>query len=118
MGGELQVEKYSCRRQMKNGGGFPRRTTVVSFKWKTTALGCGRRTAVVGFKWKTLVVSGLLQVNNCCGWLQMENGGGHPRRRTAACVKLQQMSYRPRSAMVGFKWSLSVVVGFAQRTQW
>ena len=28
VGGERQVEKYCCRHQMKNGGGFPQRTTV------------------------------------------------------------------------------------------
>ena len=32
VGGELQVEKYSCWPQIKSGGGFSRRTTVMSFK--------------------------------------------------------------------------------------
>ena len=56
----LQVNNYSGLLQMKNGGGFPRKTTVVSLRWRTTALGYRRRTTVVGFKWRTLVVSGLL----------------------------------------------------------
>ena len=49
VGGEPQVEKYSGWLQLKSGGGFPRRTTIMSFE-------CGyrRRTAVVGFKWRTL----------------------------------------------------------------
>ena len=50
VGGELQVEKYSCWLQMKKGGGFQRRKTVVSFRWRTTALGYRRKTAVVSFK--------------------------------------------------------------------
>ena len=36
--GELQVENYSGGLQMKNGGGFPLRRTVVSFRWRTTSL--------------------------------------------------------------------------------
>ena len=63
------MENYSGWLQMENDGDFPRRTTVVSFGWKTTALGYRRRTTVVGFKWRRLVVSGLLQVNNYSGWL-------------------------------------------------
>ena len=39
---------------MKNGGGYPQRTKVVSFRWRTAALGYRRRT-VVGFKWKIAV---------------------------------------------------------------
>ena len=49
---------------------------VVSFRWRTAALGYRRRTIVVGFKWRTLVVSRLQQVNNYSGWLQMESNGG------------------------------------------
>ena len=49
---------------------------MVSFRWKTTALGYRRRTAVFDFKWRTLVVSGLLQVNKYSCWLEMENSGG------------------------------------------
>ena len=69
MRGVLQVNNYNSWFQMKNGGDFPRRTTVVSFRWRTAALGCRRRTTVVGFKWRALMASGLLQVNNCSGWL-------------------------------------------------
>ena len=54
MGGELQVENYSGWLLMKDGGGFSRRTTVVSFNWRTAALGYRQRT-VVGFKWRTVV---------------------------------------------------------------
>ena len=43
--GLLQLNVYSGWLQMINGGGFPRRTTVVRF---TTALGYRRRTTVVG----------------------------------------------------------------------
>ena len=49
---------------------------MLSFRWRTAALGYRRRTIVVGFKWRTLVVSGLEQVNNYSGWLQMESNGG------------------------------------------
>ena len=70
------MNNHSDWLQMENGGRFPRRTTVVSFRWRSTSLGYIRRTAVVGFKWRTLMVSGLLQVNNCSGWLQIDNSGG------------------------------------------
>ena len=60
------MEKYSVWLQIKNGGDFQRRTTVVSFRWRTTYR---RKTIVVGFKWRTLVVSHMLQ-------LPMENSGG------------------------------------------
>ena len=64
------------------------------------------------------MVSGLLQVSNYCGWLQMENGGGHPRRTTVVSFiwRTTAISYRPRAAVVGFNWSTLVVVGFDQRT--
>ena len=75
MDGELQI-------QMKNGRGLPQRTTVVNFRWRTTALGYKRRTRVAGFKWRTLAISGLLQVNTYSDWLQMENSGGFPQRTT------------------------------------
>ena len=80
-GGELQMENCSNRLytknnsgwlQMENSDGSPRKTTVVSLRWRTTALGYRQRTAV-GFKWRRLVVSGLLQVKHYSGWLQMEN---------------------------------------------
>ena len=79
---------------MENGGGFPR------------------------FKWITLVVSGLLQVSNYSGSFIMENGGGYPCRKTVVSFiwRTTAMSYRPRAAVVGFKWSTLVVVGFNQRT--
>ena len=44
VGGELQVENYSRWLQMKNGGGFSRGMTVVSFRWRTAALGYRLRT--------------------------------------------------------------------------
>ena len=69
------MNNHSGWLQMENSGGFPRKTTVVSFRWISTSLGYRRRTTVVGFKWRTLMVSGLLQVNNCSGWLQIENSG-------------------------------------------
>ena len=61
---------------MENSGGFGRKTAMVSSRWRIASLGYRRRTRVVGFKWRTLMVSGLLQVNNCSGWIQMENSGG------------------------------------------
>ena len=70
--GLLQVNNYSGRLQMENGGGFPRRLSVVNFRWRTTALGYRRRTTVVDFKWGTLVMSDLLQVNNYSGWVHGE----------------------------------------------
>ena len=72
--------------------GYIRKTTVVGFRWRT-AVGFERRTTVDGFKWRTLVVSGLLQVNNYSGWLQMKNGGDFPRRTT----------------VVNFKWKTTVI---------
>ena len=80
VGDELQVENYSDWLQMKNGGGLPQGTTVVSFRWRTTTT-IGPRWTVVGFKWRTLV-GDELQVENNSGWLQMKNGGGFPRRTT------------------------------------
>ena len=60
---------------------------MVGFRWRT-AVGFERRTSVDGFKWRTLVVSGLLQVNNYSGWLQMKNGG---------------------TTVVNFKWRTTVI---------
>ena len=47
VGDELQVKNYNGWLQMKNGGSFPPRTTVVSFRWITTALGCRQKTTMV-----------------------------------------------------------------------
>ena len=54
------------------------------------------------------MVSGLLQVNNQSGWLQMENRGGH--RTENDCGELQMENYyRWRTTVVGFK--LKTLVG-------
>ena len=86
--------------------------------WTTKTIGTRRKTTVVRFKWRTLVVSGFSQVSYCCGWLQMENDGGHPGRTTVVSFiwSTIAMIYRPRAAVVGFKWSTLVVVGFSQTT--
>ena len=84
MGGELQVENYSGWLQKKNGGGLPRKTIVVSFIWRTTAISYRPRAAVVGFKWSTLVAVRRTKVASF-------------RRRTTA------MGYRWRTTVVGFK---------------
>ena len=111
----LQREKSSCLPELKNvsgerfsvavlqidnSGGFSRRTTVVSFRWKTTVCYRRRTTAsngeswwrpsAVGFKWRTVV------------------GFAQRTRKTAAT------GYRRRATAVGFKWR--TVVCFARRT--
>ena len=71
MGGELQVENYSGWLQKNNGGGLPRKTIVMSFIWRTTAISYRPRTALVGFKWSTLVaVSGERKWRGSDGELQ------------------------------------------------
>ena len=93
--GELEMETAALgyrRRTVvgikwKIAVGFARRLTVVSFRWSTTALGRRRRTTVVGFKWRTLVVSGLLQVNNYSGWLQINKSCGFSRRTTVVSLR-------------------------------
>ena len=47
------------------------------------------------------MVSGLLQVNNCSSWLQMENSGGFPPRTTVVNFRCHS---RWRTIVVGFKW--------------
>ena len=118
--GLLLVNIHSGWLQIKNGGGIPRRKTVVSFIWRTTALGYRRRTTVVGFKWRTLVVNGLQQVNNKSGWLQMKNGGGFPLKTTVVSFRwrTRALGYRRRTTVVKFKWRkicrrlIITVVGF------
>ena len=128
------MENYSGWLQMKNGGGFSRRMTVVSFRWRTAALGyrrrttvvefkyrtavgftgrmtvvsCTRRTTVLGFKWRTLVLSGFLQVNNYSSGLQMENHGGFRRRTTVVSLRWRTTArakgHKQRTTVIGFKW--------------
>ena len=101
VGRELQVENYSGWLPMKNGVVFSRRTTVVSFRWRTTALGYIRRTTVVCFKWRTLA---LLLVNNYSAWLQMENDGGYPKRTAVVGLRWKlSLAYRRGTTVVGFK---------------
>ena len=51
--GEPQMN-YCGRLQMKSSGGLPQSRTVVSFRWRTTALGYRRGTTVVSLKWRTI----------------------------------------------------------------
>ena len=81
---------------------------MVSFRFRTTALGCRRGTTVFDFKWRTLVVNGLLPVNNYSGWLQMEKSGGFPRRTTV-------VNFRWTTTVIGYRWR-KIVVGFKWRT--
>ena len=62
---------------MENGSGLrTENDSGVSFRWRTTAMGCILRTKVVEFRWKTLVVGSEQQVNKYSGWLEIENGSG------------------------------------------
>ena len=81
--GLLQVDNHSRWLQMKNGGSFPRRRRVVSFRWRTTALG-KQQWLASNRERQWLAV--MLQGNNYSGWLQMENTvkpdySGHSIRR-------------------------------------
>ena len=69
---------------------------MVSFKWKTKALGYIRRTTVVGFKWKMLVVSCLLQVNNAVVSFKWRTMVGFARRTTV-------VSLRFRNRVIGYR---------------
>ena len=90
---------------------------MVSFRWRTTALGYRRRKVVVGFKRKPLVVSGLLQVNSRNGRLQIKNGCGFPRRMTVVSFRWRTttaLGCRRRTTVIGFKWRALVVSGLLQ----
>ena len=92
--------------QMKNGGGFPRRTRVVSFKFENYSIrlytennSCwlemehvSDEQFVVGFKWRPLVVKGLLKVYSYSSWLQIENSGGLRTENDSG--ELQMENYR------------------------
>ena len=82
---------------MKNGGGFSRRTKVVSFRWRTAAFGYRRRT-VVGFKWKIAV--------------------GFARRMTVVSFRWRTtaLGCRPKITVVGLKLRTLVVSGLLQVT--
>ena len=77
--GLLQVNNNSSWLQMENDGGFRRRTTVVSFGWRTTARAKGYKqtTTVIGFKWRMLGKEPkLLASNGERWWLSTENDSG------------------------------------------